>query len=157
MNSFRVKTLGIEAGTPIVVLTKEDAADLGVRSSSRVKVKANGRELTAIVNIATRSMQKGTVGVFDEVRTLLRVRDNDGMEIDIAPFPSSLQYIRNKLMGRKLNFDEINEIVKDIVEGNLKDTEIASFITSLHLQGLDLDESTSLTNAMVESGHHLDI
>ncbi|MBI2126364.1 MAG: AMP phosphorylase [Thaumarchaeota archaeon] len=157
MNSFRVKTLAIEAGTPIVVLTKEDAAELGVRSSSRVKVKANGRELTAILNIATKSMKKRTVGVFDEVRTLLKIRDNDSIEIDVAPFPSSLQYIRNKLMGRRLNFEEINEIVKDIVEANLKETEIASFVTCLHLQGLDLDETTSLTNAMVESGHHLDI
>lgn len=157
MPPFRVKTLGIDSGKPIVVLNEDDAADLGVKSSSRVRVKSGSGELTAIVNIATKLMRKGTVGVFDEVRRILKLTDNNRVEIEVAPFPSSLQFIRSKLMGRKLNYDEVLEIVKDVVEGNLKETEIASFVTSLHIQGLDLDEATNLTNAMVETGHHLDI
>ena len=157
MVSFRVRTLGIDSGKPIVVLTEDDAADLGVKSSSRVRVKSSRGEITAIVNIATKTLSNGTIGVFDEVRRILKLRDNDRVDVEVAPFPSSLQFIRNRLLGRKLNYDEIHEIVKDVVEGNLRETEIASFVTSLHMQSVDLDEATSLTNAMVETGHFLKI
>src|SRR3970040_102064 len=126
MVSFRVRTLGIDSGKPIVVLTEDDAADLGVKSSSRVRVKSSRGEITAIVNIATKTLSNGTIGVFDEVRRILKLRDNDRVDVEVAPFPSSLQFIRNRLLGRKLNYDEIHEIVKDVVEGKLRETEIAS-------------------------------
>ena len=157
MVSFRVRTLGIDSGKPIVILTEDDASDLGVKSSSRVRVNSSKREITAIVNIASTMIPNGTIGVFDEVRRILHLKDNHRVNVEVAPFPSSLQFIRDKLMGRRLNYDEIHEIVKDVVEGNLRETEIASFVTSLHMQGVDLDESTSLTNAMVVTGHFLKI
>ena len=157
MVSFRVRTLGIDSGKPIVVLTEDDAADLGVKSSSRVRVKSGRKELTAIVNITSTIIPNGIIGVFDEVRRILHLEDDHGVDVEVAPFPSSLQFIRNKLIGRKLNNDEIHEIVKDVVEGNLRETEIASFVTSLHMQGVDLDEATSLTNAMVDTGRCLKI
>ena len=157
MVSFRVRILGIDSGKPIVILTEDDAADLGVKSSSRVRVNSSRKELTAIVNIASTMIPNGTIGVFEEVRRILHLKDNYRVDVEVAPFPSSLQFIRNKLMGRRLNHNEIHEIVKDVVEGNLRETEIASFITSLHLQGVDLDEATSLTNAMVDTGHFLKI
>ncbi|MBM3898231.1 MAG: AMP phosphorylase [Thaumarchaeota archaeon] len=157
MVSFSVRTLGINSGKPIIVLTEDDAADLGVKGSSRVRVRSGREEITAIVNIATKMIQNGTVGVFDEVRRILKLQDGDRVDIEVAPFPSSLQFIRIKLIGRKLNYDEIHEIVKDVVEGNLREAEVASFVTTLHIQGLDLDEATSLTNAMVETGHRLKI
>lgn len=155
---LRAKYLGIESGRkPVVTLCGDDAEELGVRSGERVRLRFNGREISAIVNIVTKSVRKGVVGIYDEVVKPLQVKENDMVEVEPAHFPVSLQYIRNKLKRRKLNYEEILEIVKDTVAGNLSEVEMAAFVVALEQQGLDLDEATSLTVAMVETGQHLEI
>lgn len=155
---LRTKILGLEAGgKPIVVLNKEDSDDLGIRSQSRVRLQYNKKELTAIVNTTTRVVPKGYIGIFEEVKNSLNLKDGIEIEVDIAKFPSSLQFIRNKLKGRKLPYGEIYEIVKDVVEGNLNEIEISAFVTSLHNFNLDVDEAASLTLAMVETGERLEL
>lgn len=153
---LKTKILGLEAGgKPIVILNKLDADDLGIRSLDRVRLQSNGKELTAIVNI-TKSLQlKGMIGVYSEVITSLGLKEEMEIEVDAAKFPSSLQFIRNKLAGRKLTYEEFLEIVKDTVEGNLNEMEIASFVTALHTFGIDLEEAAGLALAMVETGERL--
>ena len=155
---LKAKLLDLEAGGKfIVVLNREDAADLGVSGLSRVKISSRGREVTAIVNVAARSITEGYVGVYDEVKKYLNMRDGEEVEVEAAHFPLSVYHIRNKLNGKKLTYEEILEIVRDVVNGNLSEIEIASFVTALHAFGLDLDEATSLSMAMVETGSKLDL
>lgn len=154
--NLKVKFLGLETGgKPIVILNKEDADDLGIRSLGRVRVQQGKKQLTAIVNTTTRVIGKNHIGVSDEVKKCLNLQENSEVEVEVAKFPNSLQFIANKLKGRKLSYDEIFEIVKDVVEGNLSEIEIASFVIALHDFGLDLDEATSLSLAMVETGEKL--
>ncbi len=156
MKTLKVKFLMVEAGgKPVVVLNKEDAEDLGVTSLGRVKVRFENREVTAIVNTTTALIGVGVIGLYDEVRRTLEINEGEEVEVEIAPFPTSVYFIRNKLRGRKLTFEEIFEIVKDAVEGNLSEIEIVAFVTALHSFGLDLDEATSLSKAMVETGNTL--
>ena len=142
-------------GKPIVVLNKNDAEDLGIKSSDRVSLQTRKRKLTAIVNITTKLIKRGWIGVYEEVRVALNLKEGREIEVEIARFPKSLDFIRNKLKGRKLTYDEIYEIVKDVIEGSLNDIEISAFVTSLHDKGLDLDEATNLSIAMVETGEKL--
>jgi len=79
------------------------------------------------------------------------------VDVEIAAFPRSLQFIRNKLEGKKLQRHEIYEIVKGVVDGTLSEGEIASFVTALHIQGIDLDEATGLSLSMVETGKQLNL
>lgn len=155
---LRVKLLGLESGgKPIVVMNKEDAEDLGIRSLARVSLRTDKKQLTGIVNITTRIVEKGVVGVSNEVRSALDLQENMEIVVDVAKFPSSLQYIKSKLRGRKLAYEEILQIVKDTVEGNLSEIEIASFITALDTKGLDIDEAASMSMAMVETGRKLNL
>ena len=150
------KPIGIEAfGKSIVILHVDDAEELGTRSSGRVRLRHNGRELTAIVNTTGRVVEKGEVGVYEEVRGSLGLKGGEILDIEMASPPSSLSYIRNRLEGRKLNEPEIAEVIRDIVRGDLSEVEVASFVTSLNTFRIDLDEATSLSMAMVESGKTL--
>ncbi|MDI6798890.1 MAG: AMP phosphorylase, partial [Candidatus Aenigmarchaeota archaeon] len=115
------------------------------------------KELTAIVNLTAKVVPKGNIGVYGEVRNSLDLKENEDIEVEVAKFPSSLSFIRSKLKGRKLSYEEIYEIVKDTVEGNLSEIEIASFVTALHTFGLDLDEAASLSLAMVRTGKTLEL
>jgi len=153
---LKTKILGIEAGgKAIVILHEEDAEDLGIMSLARVRLQANGKELTGIVNVTTKAVSKGFIGVYEEVRSSLNVEENAEIDVEVAKFPSSLQFIRSKLKDRKLNYGEFLEIVKDTVEGNLSEMEIASFVTALYSFGLDLGEAADLTLAMVDTGEKL--
>lgn len=153
---LKVRFLGFEAGgKSVVVLNKGDAEDLGVSSLGRVRIKFNGKELTAIVNTTAKLISEGTMGVYEEVRNFLNLNEGVEVDVDIAPFPTSVYFIRNKLRGRKLTYEETLEIVKDVVKGNLSEIEIAAFVTALHSSGLDLDETTNLSLAMVETGNTL--
>jgi AMP phosphorylase len=155
---LKVDIIGIESGgKPIVFLNKSDADDVGVTASGRIRIDSRKKSLTAIVNIATKSVSIGFIGVNDEVKQLLGLKQNSIVDVDVATFPKSLQFIHNKLTGKKLLFDEIHEIVKDVVQGNLNESEISAFVTSLNMQGLDLDEATSLARSMVDTGKQLNL
>jgi AMP phosphorylase len=154
--NLKVKFLGLETGgKPIVILNKTDADDLGIISLGRVKVQKNKEKVTAIVNITTKVIQKGYVGVSEEVKNCLSLKENVEVDVDAAKFPKSLQFIMNKLKRMKLTYEEVFEIIKDVVEGNLTEVEIAAYVTSLHDFGLDMDEAVSLSLAMVETGKQL--
>ena len=155
---LKARILGLEAGGKLVaLLNREDAEDLGVSSLERVRIAKNNREAIAIVNTATKLIERGTIGIYEEVRAILDIEAGEEVDVEISPLPKSVHFIRNKLRQRKLTYEEILEIIKDMVRGNLSEIEIASFVTALHIFGLDLDEATSLSRAMVETGSTLEI
>ncbi|MDH3276874.1 MAG: AMP phosphorylase [Nitrosopumilus sp.] len=154
---LKVKILGIDSGgKPIIYLNKKDADELNITASERVIVYSK-KKITAIANISTIAVEKGYLGVNEEIRKSLSLKQNFKVEVEVAPFPKSLQFIRNKLSGKKLLYHEIKEIVQDLVDGNLNENEISAFVTSLHIDKIDLDEATSLSRAMVDTGKILKI
>ncbi|MDE1828835.1 MAG: AMP phosphorylase, partial [Thaumarchaeota archaeon] len=154
---LRTDILGIESGgKPIVFLNKFDADEIGIRASGRTTINYKKRSITAIVNTTT-SVKRGFIGVNEEVRLSLGLKQNFEVDVEIAIFPRSLQFIHNKLTGRRLGYDEISEIVKDVVQGNLNENEISAFVTALSMQGLDLDEATGLALSMVDTGKQLNL
>lgn len=155
---LKAKILELETGgKPIVIVNKEDAEDLGIRGLSRLVIKTKERKLTGIVNITTSIVEKGEIGLSESVAKTLNLAGGEEVEVEVAKFPSSLQHIKNKIKGKKLSYEEIFEIVKDTVEGNLSEGEIASFVVALEAKGLDLDEAASLSLAMVETGKKLEL
>lgn len=155
---LKVDILGIESGgKPIVFLDKVDADEIGVTASGRITISIRNKTLTAIVNISTTSIKRGSIGINEEVRKKLDVKQNYTVEVEVATFPKSLQFIHNKLTGKRLTYPEIHEIVKDVVQGNLNEGEISAFVTALNMQALDLDEATSIASSMVETGKQLNM
>jgi AMP phosphorylase len=153
---LKVDIIGIDAGgKPIVFLNKTDADEIGVTASARVSLKAK-KEVTAIVNVSTKSVKKGHIGISEEIRSSFGHTPHV-VDVEISAFPRSLQFVRSKLEGKKLLRHEIYEIVKGVVDGTLNESEIASFVTALHIQGMDLDEATSLSLSMVETGKRLNL
>ncbi|WP_316504957.1 AMP phosphorylase [Nitrosopumilus sp.] len=153
---LKVKILNIDSGgKPVVFLNDKDADELNITASERVIVQAK-KKITAIINIS-QTIEKGFLGATEEIRKLLALKQNSKVSVDIAPFPKSLQFIRNKLSGKKLLYPEIREIVQDLVDGNLSENEISAFVTALHIDKIDLDEATSLSRSMIDTGKTLNI
>ena len=143
-------------GKLIVILNVEDAAEIGARSQSRVLLRCGSREVIAIINTTDKIIHKGELGIFVEVKEKLSLKGSELVDIRLSTPPRSLNYIRNRLRGRKLTYDETTEVIKDTVNGKLSEIEIASFVTSLYYHGVDLDEATNLSLAMIETGEKID-
>jgi AMP phosphorylase len=144
-------------GKKIVIINEVDLHNFGIGIPTRLKISYKGKTITVIPNVTKTLVEKGYIGLYEEVSSVLKVKDGEEVDINLAQFPESLTYIKKKLKGKKLEYEEFYKIVKDVVEGNLTEVEIASFVIGLHSFGLDLNEAASLTMAMVETGEKLEL
>ena len=149
---FKAKEIKIDAGQCTVVLNEKDAKDIGLRSLERVKVIKEGKSLTALVETTDSLVSENNLGVLCKAFKELKLEEDDEVQILPVERPRSIDFIKKKLDGKTLSASEIRQIVTDIVNHNLSDIEVTAYITSIYLQGLNMEETLSLINAMVESG-----
>ena len=155
---LRVKILGLNAGDrPIAVIHADNAEDLGIRSLSRVVINHEDKNVVAILNTTKKIVEKGEVGVFDEIVEDMGLKDGISVDVKVAAFPKSIDHIKTKLKGRKLGYTELYQIVKDVVDNRLSEMEISTFVTSLHTNPMDIDEIVDMTKAMVNTGKTLEL
>ncbi len=155
---LKTKLTGIESGGPFVVmLNPQDAAEMGIHSTDRIKISNNGREAVCIVDIAKVWVNKGDVGVYKEVENALLIKAGDSVNVQPSGSPSSLEFITKKMNGARLNKQEIFVIVRDTVDRKLSDIELTAFVSALHFRGMSMDETVALSMSMAETGKTLDI
>ena len=143
-------------GNRIAVLSQQTANLLGVHSSDRIKIAYGAKEMIAIANIA-QHYPDNRVGLFEETEAALEgIKDDEPVQVTLAPLPESLYNIRAKLHGERLREKDIVAIVKDVVERHLSTVEIAGFLTALSIHGLSTAETEALSRAMITTGKTLD-
>ena len=154
---FKPKCIKAKTGKLVVFMNAADAKKYGIAPSDRIKIKKGKKYINCVVDITQDIVPKGRIGIFEEVRETLNIKRGDSLEITPIPLPESVSAIVNKIAGKKLNDKEISNIINDVVHNALTEAEISSFLVAAHIRGLDLDETVSLTNAMVNSGDILNL
>ena len=155
--NVNVKLYPVETGKPIVVLNKNDMEDLGIHIGDRITIcKDNTCSVTAIIDSTTSFVNAGDIGIFEEVKEALDVKDGDVVDIKQASRPKSIEFIKKKLRGDHLHGHEIMDIVQDIVDNNLSDVELTALVVGSYIKGYDMDEIVSLTTAIVDTGQSID-
>lgn len=157
---LKVKDMDIATGgTLIAILSKEDAHRLDLHYEDRIVLWFGRRSVTAVVDLAAskKAVPKGRIGLFEEVLEKLGVKNNDVVKIDIEEKPASVGFIRDKLDGKELSRQEIDEIVGDIVRNNLSAIELTYFVSAAYTKGLSMAETVSLTKAIVAHGDQLNL
>ncbi len=154
---YRVKRIDVLHGAHEVLLNREDAEDLGLRTQDRVKVvRGKGKGLSAVVGITDTLVSKGEAGAFIKLWKDLNLEDGEKVYIVPTSRPASIDFVRKKIYGNTWSQEEINTIVDDIAFGNLSDIELAAYTTAVNINGMSMDEITWLTMAMVRTGETLD-
>ncbi len=158
---LQVKKFNIRTDTPlVVVIHRTDAIHYDLHTTDRVEVKYKNKRAVAIVDILDHRenpkkagiMQHGMVGLFEETAEALGVPDGATITISPRSKPESLKHIKNKVDGKALAQKEIFHIVEDIVNGELTDIELTSFITAVAIRGMTFEEITYLTKAVATTG-----
>ena len=126
---FRVKDMDIATGgVQVVILNQQDAAVWDLHPMDRLAVRKGFRRTIAVLDIAEseKAVPRGRIGLFEEVLDALHARGGDHVEITLAKKPESVAYIRKKLDGKPLNYDEIFAVIRDIVDDKLTEVELTS-------------------------------
>ncbi|MCS7104208.1 MAG: AMP phosphorylase [Thermofilaceae archaeon] len=153
---LKVRLLGFSSGTPLVVVDDSVASALGAHAHDRLVLKHGVGEAVAVVNVA-RHLPSDVVLVNDEVAELLKLREGDEVEVDLASQPRSTFYIRDFINRVQLTRDEIHTIVKDIVEDRLSEVELTALVVAAEERGLSVEEAFYFAEAMVETGERLEL
>ena len=141
---LKVKDIDISSGGPLIaVMNYKDAAMLDLHVMDRIKIKKRGKIETVVVDIAQsdKIVSKGRIGVFEEVISSLKLKNNDLVGISIARKPLSVDYIRKKLDGQKLTKKEIYQIVWDIVHNKLSQIELTYFVAACYTNVMTTQET----------------
>ena len=155
---LKVKDIDISSGGPLIaVVNHKDAAMLDLHVMDRVKIKRGKALETVVVDIARNGaiIQKGKIGLFEEVLNSLKLKNDDEVEIIIARKPLSIEYIKKKLDGQRLSKQEIDQIVWDIVHNKLSAVELTYFVAACYTNAMSIEETILLTKAMVSHGQIL--
>jgi AMP phosphorylase len=139
-------------GKNVVIMNKDDAESLGIRSLDRVRVTYREKELTAIVDETSKFTIKGELVANDDVTKFFDLRGGEHVEVSPEKGLLSVYYIKQKICGVRLDYNKTKTIVKDIVNKKISTIELAAFVTALYTRGISLDEAACLSRAMVETG-----
>lgn len=163
---LKVKKINYETGNKKdIIINIKDAQALGQKAGGRLIVKNTGsnsleeRYWIGIMQIdySNSIVNPGEIGIsLDILKTNKAINENTILSIKPAELPDSFMFIQKKIKGNKLNSEELNKIVNDTVSGLLSRIDLAAFITSVNINGMDNEEMTALTLAEARSGEIFD-
>ena len=151
-----VRATDIQTYEPIVVLNGEDALQMGVGTTDRVRIEGR-RSAVCIVTITDNPDMKGRIAMPHNLLGRCTVAEGDEVDVSFSPMPESIRSVRKKINGGRLDAEEINSIVWDIFHGNLSEKEILAFVSAFNVKNSDIAEVAFLTRAMAATGHTVDL
>ncbi len=152
----KVRLLDVYSGRYSVFLNPNDAGEVKLHPDDLVRVESGKKTVYGSIVISD-MVNHGEIGLSRDILKLHNFSEGEVVLIFPTGTPESVRYIKKKMRGEKLRKVEIESVIKDIVDRKLRDIEISSFVTSLEINGLDMDEIAALTIAMAETGDMLDI
>jgi len=161
--------LDFYAGRPVAIIDEKISKKLNVRVNRRAIIKnlRNNKSIIAVVDIAYCKNKNSClfgnqkIVLSKEIFDILDIKDKDKVEILPALEPMSINYIRERMEGKKLPMEKINAIINDIVSNNLTESEVAYFLSANYFldksEGIDKEYVLQLTKALINTGSKLDL
>jgi putative thymidine phosphorylase len=155
---LKVRLLKWSAGIPVAMLALKTAELMGIHENDRISIKKLSKgdgEFSTIVDTVENIVKENEIGISSEIKEFFNVKDGQKVDVNIAEYPKSLEYIRKKVDNKRLSKEEIKEIIKDIVNNSLSDPEVALFVSGMYENKMDFRETIDLIESFLESGEIL--
>ncbi len=152
---LKIKILKLFAGRPVAILHKKTADKTSINVDDRISICKKTKRFISVVDIATGLLKKDEIAVSNEIVKALKIKENEIVEISLAPHPESINLIYKKLKCTPLNEKELKEIISDIVKNALTESEIAYFVSAIYKCGMSIKEIKYLIKAIVKTGKTL--
>jgi AMP phosphorylase len=152
---LKVKNFNWYAGHPVVILTDKTAKEMNVFVDDRIAITTSNKKIYAVVDIFTKLVKNKEIGISHELNRVLKVKTGDKIEVTVSETSDASFLIKKKIKGESLSQKELEIIISEIVHNNLTNSEIAFFTAAEKLNGMNFEETISLTKAMVKTGARL--
>jgi len=152
---LKIKILKLLAGRPIAILNFETANKINIHANERILISKNKKQVISIIDTTKGLVSRDELAVSNEIVSLLDLKEGETVEVSIAEKPESTGLIRKKMDGKPLEKNEIELIIKDIVNNALTEPEIAYFVSAVYKNGMSDEETSDLISAMVSTGKKL--
>ncbi|MCK5479398.1 MAG: thymidine phosphorylase family protein, partial [Methylococcales bacterium] len=129
----------------------------GFQALSKILVTTNGSRLLAVLNVVDDNsiVQPGELGLSQQAFNYLNVDEGTLVTVEHAEPPKSMDAVRRKINGERLDQSDFIDISNDIVETRYSKMEMAAFLVATGQNNLDRDELLYLTQAMLQSGERI--
>lgn len=153
---LRAKKHNVTTGHPfIAILHRDDAKHFGIDPGDRIQLRWGSTVVTVSADVTTTQIRRGYVGIFRDVWQQHPVAADTVVQLTLLGRPKSVQYIAEKLRGKRLTYPKMRSIVADIVNGHLGTIETTYFVAASFAREYTNTELYALTRAMVETGQSL--
>ncbi len=158
---FKAKKIYIDSSHSLTALLNEDdAKELCLNSKDRIEIisRKSGKKIICELFIIDSKLKKtcpleiGEIGLFESAFNKLESWEHERVSIVPAQKAKSLEFVKKKFLGQKLNEIQFQEIISDIAENRYSDIETTFFVLACSVHKLNFDETVSLTQAMIKSG-----
>lgn len=141
-----------------MVLKKKEAENQGINPGDRVVLKwSKSKTMIATVDVSDNKVDYGEVGLFEEIWKKNQIDTEDIVEVMLYSRPESIKAINKKMLGGKLNYEEIYSIISDISTGKLGTIETTYYVASSFVKPYSMNELYYVTKAMAECGEKLNL
>jgi len=155
---LKAKIIEISTGNiKVAILNRKDAEAFDLYPLDRLVLKKGSKTTIAVLDIADseKVIKPGRIGLFEETMKQLGAKNNSKITFSLEKKPRSVSYIKKKMDGKHLTFEEIYEIIDDIANDKLSDVELTLFVSVGYTHGWSMKEKIALTRAMIETGDML--
>jgi thymidine phosphorylase len=130
----------------------------GFQALSKIQVSANDSKVLAVLNVVddTCIVLPSELGLSEQAFAQLNVKEGCLVTVNHAEAPKSMDAVRRKINGERLDQDDFTNIANDIVDARYSKMEMAAFLVASGQSNLDRDELLYLTRAMLQSGDQMD-
>ncbi|MDH5301733.1 MAG: thymidine phosphorylase family protein [Gammaproteobacteria bacterium] len=130
----------------------------GFQALSKIEITTDGKRILAVLNVVDDASIVGPseLGLSQQAFKQLDVQPGCLVRVAHAEPPESMDAVRRKIEGERLNQDDFLRITRDIADSRYSKMEMAAFLVASGQTSLDRDEIFYLTRAMLASGEKLD-
>ncbi len=131
----------------------------GFQTLSKIQVHAaTGHLITATLNVVDDEniVTPGQLGLSEQAFNQLGVDAGAWVSVAHAERAASMDAVRRKIAGERLDEKDYYEIIADIADSHYTKNEIAAYVVATKQNEMDRDEVLYLTRAMVASGQRIE-
>lgn len=159
INELTYKRLGIDTQHEHFVYMRQDCEvclSEGFEALTRIRVNNGTKSIVASLNfIRSGLLKQGEISLSESAAKALGIKEGKKITVSHLHPINSLSYIRSKIYGNELSSEQLNEIIKDITEGNYSNIHLSAFITACAGHRMTSNEIIGLTHAMIENGEQI--
>jgi len=129
----------------------------GFQALSKIEVSANGNTILTMLNVVDDDeiVTPGELGLSEQAFEQIKLEEGKPVCVAHAEPPASMEALRKKVAGKRLEARDYHAIASDIVAHRYSKMELAAFLVASGQTGLDRDEVLYLTQAMTDTGTRL--